>query len=492
MTFRRLTTLNGLPTTLRIPAYTPHEHGVGIVHIGVGAFHKAHQAVYTDDALASEGGDWRIIGVSLRSPDAAEELNPQNGLYTVIERGEAHHPARVIGSIAEVIPARGDTRHLIDILCDPAIRIVSLTVTEKAYGINRRSGGADKGHPAVAADLADPQNPGGVLGILVASLARRKKIGIPPFTILCCDNLPENGKFLRGGVVDFANQLDEELGRWIAGNVAFPSTMVDRITPERTPVTIADARKLTGFEDLAAIETEPFSQWVIEDNFPTGRPAWEAGEAIFVNDGAPSENRTPRMLNGAHSMLAYTGFLSGKKFVSDVMQDPDLARLVRRHIAAAAGTLDPLPGIDLDDYAASLIERFTNRNIAHETYQIAMDGTEKLPQRIFQPTVTALKRGQSLDAFAFATAAWMRYCFGHLDSGETYDLRDPRQIQIAKGLQRLNSPKDRAEFLFSLESFFPDELLSAAGWRDKVISNLIRMTGKGIRAAVIHEAQFVT
>ncbi len=492
MTPGRLTTIKGLPANLRLPAYTPHEHGAGIVHIGVGAFHKAHQAVYTDDALASEGGDWRIIGVSLRSPKAAEELNPQNGLYTVIERGEGHRPARVIGSIAEVIPAQGDSRRLIDILNDPTIRIVSLTVTEKAYGIDRRSGRADKGHPAVAADLANPRNPVGVLGILVTALARRKETGVPPFTILCCDNLPENGVFLRGGVVDFANQLDEELGRWIAARVAFPSTMVDRITPARTPVTMADARKLTGFEDLAAIETEPFSQWVIEDHFPTGRPAWEAGGAIFVKDVVPYENMKLRMLNGAHSMLAYTGFLSGKKFVSDVMQDPDLARLVRRHIAAAAGTLDPLPGIDLDDYAASLIQRFTNRNIAHETYQIAMDGTEKLPQRIFQPAVTALKRGQPLDAFAFATAAWMRYCFGHLDSGETYDLRDPRQNQIAKGLQRLNSPKDRAEFLFSLESLFPDELLSAADWRDKVVSNLIRIDGKGIRAAVIHEAQFVT
>jgi fructuronate reductase len=375
MTGGRLTSFHGLSAKSHTPSYDPSRHAPGIVHFGVGAFHKAHQAVYTDDALASAGGDWRIIGASLCSPKAAEELNPQNGLYTVIERGEGHRSARVIASIAEIIPAQGNIRRLLEILSDPAIRIVSLTVTEKAYGIDRMGGGIDEGHSSVAADLINPQHPRGVLGILVAALARRKETGVPPFTVLCCDNLPENGIFLRGGVVDFANHLEKALGRWIAAHVAFPSTMVDRITPATTTATLSDAKELTGLTDLAAIETEPFSQWVIEDNFPSGRPAWDAGGALFVDDVAPYENMKLRMLNGAHSMLAYTGFLSGKKFVSDVMKDHDLARLVRRHIEAAAGTLDSLPGVDLGDYAASLIQRFANPNIRHETYHTNPSGS---------------------------------------------------------------------------------------------------------------------
>ncbi|MBL4768399.1 MAG: mannitol dehydrogenase family protein [Rhodobacteraceae bacterium] len=489
MTGGRLTSFHGLSATVNTPDYNPSQHAPGIVHFGVGAFHKAHQAVYTDDALASAGGDWRIIGVSLRSPKAAEQLNPQNGFYTVIERGEGQPLARIIGSISEVIAAPGNVRRLLDILSEPDIRIVSLSVTEKAYGIDRTSAGVDMEHSAITADLANPENPCGVLGMLVAALARRKETGVPPFTVLCCDNLPENGAFLRGGVIDFANRLDKPLGRWIATHVAFPSTMVDRITPATTSATLRDAQQLTGCTDLAAVQTEPFSQWVIEDNFPNGRPAWDAGGAIFVGDVAPYENMKLRMLNGAHSMLAYAGFLSGKKYVSDVMQDSDLTKLVGRYILAAAGTLEPLPSVDFADYATSLIQRFSNPNIRHETYQIAMDGTEKLPQRIFQPAISALTLGQSLGPFAFATAAWMRYCLGHFDDGDPYDLRDPRQARIAEGLRNNSSPKGIAAFLFSLDALFPNELLSEIEWKEQVISKLARMIGDGMHAAIKHEVQ---
>jgi len=486
---QRLTSFENLPTDLRQPAYTPSDHAAGIVHIGLGAFHKAHQAVYTDDALARAGGDWRIIGVSLRSPKAAEELNPQNGLYTVIERGAEHTTSRVIGSIADVIAGQGNTPRILETLSNPAIRIVSITVTEKAYGIDRSTGGVDKGHPAVAVDLTNPENPIGVLGILVAALAQRQKSGIDPFTILCCDNLPENGDFLRAGVIDFAHHIDMDLANWIRANVSFPSTMVDRITPATTEDTLASAKKALGRTDLAAIETEPFSQWVIEDNFPGGRPAWDAGGALFVKDVLPYENMKLRMLNGAHSMLAYTGFMSGQKYVSDAMQHPDLSVLVKRHIMAAADTLDPMSGMDLGAYADSLMDRFSNPNIRHETYQIAMDGTEKLPQRIFQPAIIALRNGQTASAFAFATAAWMRYCIGRTDENVEYDLRDPRQDQISNSLSGLKSPHEISKCLFGLTGLFPDELFRNKHWMAAVISKLSTMLDDGMSIAVRNETQ---
>ncbi len=485
----RLTSLDNLPTDLRKPAYDPRNHAAGIVHIGLGAFHKAHQAVYTDDALAHSGGDWRIIGASLRSPKTAEELNPQNGLYTLIERGVEHTSSRVIGSIAEVIAGQGNTQPILEALSNPAIRVVSLTVTEKAYGIERRTGGVDQDHPAVAADLANPARPIGVLGILVAALAQRQKSGLDPFTILCCDNLPENGDFLRAGVVDFARQIDTDLASWIETKVSFPSTMVDRITPAATDATLATAQKMLGCTDLAAIETEPFSQWVIEDNFSSGRPAWDAGGALFVKDVLPYENMKLRMLNGGHSMLAYAGFLLGQKYVSNAMQHPDLAKLVQRHMTAAAETLDPVPGIDLKAYADSLLKRFSNPNIHHETYQIAMDGTEKLPQRVFQPAIVALRNGQTASAFAFATAAWMRYCLGRSDENIEYELRDPRQDNISEILRGITSPNEIAMRLIGLSGLFPDELSSNKHWVGTVTSKLTTMLEEGMQTAVRKEAR---
>src|SRR5690606_5687607 len=269
----RLTSLDQVSPGVALPRYRPGAHGCGIVHIGVGAFHRAHQAVYTDDALAAEGGDWRIIGICLRSMDIADALNAQNGLYTLIVRDAAGDRARVMGSIAHVVAAAREPGAALAALTDPGIRIVTITVTEKAYGIARGSG-VDESNPAIAADLASPRAPVGVIGLLVEALRLRRQAGTPPFTVLCCDNLPDNGTLLAQGVTDFARRLEPELARWIEAEVAFPSCMVDRITPASTNRTYADAERMTGCADQAAVESEPFSQWVIEDRFPTGRPAW--------------------------------------------------------------------------------------------------------------------------------------------------------------------------------------------------------------------------
>mgnify|MGYP001174095375 CR=1 FL=1 len=482
-------TLPSLPETVARPGYDPAAHGVGIVHIGVGAFHRAHQAVYTDSALGHEGGDWRIEGISLRSTDIADALNPQDGLYTLIVRREEGVSARVIGSIRRVIAAAREREAALAALAVPETRIASVTVTEKADGIERARGAVDTAHPAIAADLANPRAPVGVIGMLVEGLRLRREKSLTPYTVLCCDNLPDNGSLVRAGVLDFARRIDPALAGWIESNVAFPATMVDRITPAATDATLAEAERLTGLADHAAIETEPFTQWVIEDHFTAGRPAWEAGGAIFVKDVAPYEAMKLRMLNGTHSMLAYAGFLSAHKYVRDVMADDSLARLVRRYMRAAAATLSPLPGINFSDYADALAERFANPAIAHETYQIAMDGTEKLPQRILGAASHALENGQDIRPFAFAVAAWMRYAMGRTDDGAPYALRDPREEAIRGALAGASEARSIAGVLFALPDVFPERLTDDQRWTSLVTEILATMLQKGMAGAVKEEAE---
>lgn len=478
-----------MPAGVARPRYVPARHGAGIVHLGVGAFHRAHQAVYTDAALAAAAGDWRIDGIALRSPRIADELNPQEGLYTLIERGEDGAAARIIGSIRRVIAAARDPDATLAALSAPETRIVSLTVTEKAYGIDRARGCVDLNHPAIAADLARPHRPEGVLGLLCEGLRLRRERGLPPFTVLCCDNLPDNGGLLRLGLTDFAARLDRSLSAWIEAEVACPSTMVDRITPAPTGETRALAQTLTGLVDLAAVETEPFAQWVIEDRFPSGRPAWEQAGAIFTADVRPFEAMKLRMLNGSHSLMAYAGLLCGHRHVRDVMRDAALTGLVRRHLAAAAATLDPAVGIDLGHYADALMRRFANPAIAHELAQIAMDGTEKLPQRILEPALHALTHGQPLRPFAFAVAAWMRYCLGRRDDGTHHDLQDPRAEAIAAATRGAGGDvRAIVRGLSALPGLFPARLAQDAGWQQAVEDSLSGMMRQGMAAAVRAEA----
>lgn len=485
----RLSSSSSLPASVRTPGYDRASRKSGIVHLGTGAFHKAHQAVYTDDALA-RGGDWMITGVSLRSGDVADQLNPQDGLYTLILRGADGVSARVVGSIARVLVAPREPDAVMAALTSPDTKIVSLTITEKGYGLDPKTGGLDRSHASIATDIAKPRAPAGAVGYLVEALRQRRENGIAPFTALCCDNLPHNGKVLRRLVVDFARAVEPSLADWIDASVTFPSTMVDRITPASTDATFAEALRLTGCEDRAAVETEPFTQWVIEDDFVVGRPAWEAGGAVFTTDVAPYEKMKLRMLNGAHSMLAYSGYIAGYAYVRDVMRDGSLARLVARQMDAAARTLDPVPGVDLAAYKADLLSRFANPAIAHQTYQIAMDGTQKLPQRLVEPAMATLRAGGSMDAYAFAVAAWMRYCLGMDETGRTYALRDPREAEIAALLE--GAGRDATSIvdrLLGLPGLFPDDLASAPEWRRAVQSRLETMLAKGMRDAIEKEGR---
>lgn len=463
----------------------------GIVHIGIGAFHRAHQAVYTDAAMAAKGGDWHIIGVSLRSTDIVDALNAQNCAFTVIERHPDGPKARRITSMSHAIAAARDVMPVLAALADPAIRIVTITVTEKAYGIDRQSGRIQNDHPAIRHDLDHPDRPSGLVGILVAGLKSRKDASMRPFTVLSCDNLPANGKLLRSGVIDFANRINPELGDWISQNVSFPSTMVDRITPASTKATFDDAKALTGVDDPAAIETEPFSQWVIEDDFPDGRPAWEEAGAIVVADVEPFEDMKLRMLNGSHSLIAYLGQLGGYRYVRDAMANDNFAGLVARHMENAAATMAPLAGIDFARYGAELTERFRNPEIAHETRQIAMDGTEKLPQRIFAPVCDLAADSRHRGTFALCFAAWIAFVQDQINPATPGESRrlpdDPRADEIAERIGSVQDAADLYDRLAGLPGWMPRQLCEDASWRKAVISRLVMLLTNSADAAIRHE-----
>jgi fructuronate reductase len=476
----RLQTLEGLPASMGKLAYDRSKLTAGILHIGAGAFFRAHTAAYTEAALGAGDLSWGIEAASLRNPEVPDALNAQNGLFTLLVREPNETRAVVIGSVLRGHVAPADRSALLKRFEDPAIRIVTLTVTEKAYGIDPVGGGLDANRADIAADLANPLAPQTAVGVLVEGLARRCAAGLPPFTVLCCDNLPANGAILKRLVLDFAARRDPALSQWIGDHARFPSTMVDRITPAPTDKTRADALALTGREDHAAVETEPFSQWVIEDDFVSGRPDWHKGGAIFTSDVTAFEKMKLRMLNGAHSLIAYLGVAAGLPYVRDVMAEPALAGLVNRHLHAAASTLPPMPGIDLGQYAAQLAERFRNPAIAHRTAQIAMDGTQKLPQRLLEPAAELMAEGRAAPSFALAVAAWMRHTLCLDESGASYPINDPRGEEIAAALQNVpHTAHTIADALFALPGFFPQPLLASGKWRQEVVAALDSLLAKG-------------
>ena len=311
-----------------LPGYEPSNHGVGIVHLGVGAFHRAHQAVYTDSVLALHGGDWRIAGVSLRSPTVAEQLNPQRGLYTVASKGVDSCEYRVIAAIERVIAAAADPHEAIEQMAAPETKIVALTITEKGYCRDASTGHLAAEHPGIVADLKDPQSPGTAIGCIVEALRRRRERDLEAFTVLSCDNLPNNGAAARQVILEYSALLDEELSRWIERNVTFPSSMVDRICPATTAADREEAEIVLGLNDQGLVVAETFSQWVIEDNFCNGRPRWEDVGVEMVRNVAPYETAKLRLLNGSHSALAYIGCLEGHEFIHEVLRDDGIAALL--------------------------------------------------------------------------------------------------------------------------------------------------------------------
>lgn len=440
----------------------------GILHLGPGAFFRAHLAVYTAGALAATGGDWGILAAGLRDPGPARLFSASDGLFTLLIRDGAETRVQVPGPVLGGL----EPAAILSRMTAPDIRIVTLTLTEKAYGLDPATGGLDRTHPAIADDLSRPGQPRSAVGLVTAALAARRAAGIAPFTPLSCDNLPGNGHVLRRLVLDFAALRDPALAEWIAAQVPFPCTMVDRITPASTPQTLAEAEALTGIPDPLAVETEPFLQWVIEDRFACGRPDWDRAGALFVTDVAPFEAMKLRMLNGTHSLLAWIGLAAGHEHVRDAVADPAIARLAEAHLAAAARTLAPVPGIDTADYARALLERFGNRAIAHRLAQIAMDGTQKLPPRILAPAAEVLARGGDADSFARVTAAWMAH------AARFRPLQDPRADEIAAALAGVEPQAGPvAAALMALPGLMPRVLRGHPGWRDSVTRHLEPLLG---------------
>ena len=335
-------TLSLLPKGVVRPAFDRDRMKIGIVHLGIGAFHRAHQAVYTDSVLAGGDNGWAILGVSLRSGDTRDALGPQDGLYTVATRSGDADGFRVIGSIGRLLVAPENPQAVVDAMTDPAVRIVSLTVTEKGYCYSPAAAALDENHPDIVHDLANPAAPRSAIGFIVEALSRRQADGGEPFTLLSCDNLPANGRTLRRVVTRFAELRDPLLADYIRQRVAFPSTMVDRIVPATTDSDRAMTGAATGLYDAWPIMTEPFSQWVVEDHFPAGRPPWENFGVTFVEDVDAFELMKLRLLNGSHSTLAYLGYLAGHETVSDVMEADGFGGLVEW----ARGPALPLPAVD--------------------------------------------------------------------------------------------------------------------------------------------------
>ena len=425
------TSLAALPDDVARPAYDIAAARVGIVHLGVGAFHRAHQAVYVDDRLAAGEMDWAICGASLRAADTAEALGPQDGLYTLATRDASGETLRIVGALRRLLVASADPEALIAAMSDACVRIVTLTVTEKGYCYDPASGHLSEDHPDIRHDLASPGRPKSAPGFLVEALARRRAAGIAPFAVLSCDNLPSNGATARKVVARLAALRDADLGRWVEGEVAFPSSMIDRIVPATTDEDRVRIAERLGLSDAWPVVTEPFTQWVVEDHFPMGRPRFEECGVTLVADVAPYELAKLRLLNGSHSTLAYLGYLSGYETVAEAMADPNLAALIGALMAKdSAPTLDAHATGDLAPYMRELLARFRNPALRHRTWQIAMDGSQKLPQRLLGTIRARLAQGEPIDRLALGVAAWMRYVTGVDEHGRAIDVRDPLAARL--------------------------------------------------------------
>jgi fructuronate reductase len=422
--------LERLPPHCRRPLYERARLPVGIVHLGLGAFHRAHQAVYTEDALGAAPGPFGICGVSLRSPAVRDRLAPQDGLYSVLTRSAAGERLRVVGCLRELLVGPEDPAAVPRRIADPQIAVVSLTVTEKGYCHDPASGALRAEHPDIQHDLARPAAPRSMPGVLVAALAQRRAAGLAPPTVVSCDNLPSNGATLRGVVLAFAALRDPDLARWIEGEVAFPCTMVDRIVPATNGDDLAAVATRLGMADAAPVVAEPFGQWVIEDRFCGPRPVWEQVGAELVASAAPYEEMKLRLLNGSHSALAYLGFLAGFEHIADVVAEADFRAFMRRMMAEEVAPTLVVP-TDLAAYQASLLERFANPAIRHKTAQIAMDGSQKLPQRLLGTIRDQLEADGPVRHLTLAVAAWMRYAAGRDEAGRAIPVADPLAERLA-------------------------------------------------------------
>lgn len=471
-----------MSTPDRLRRSSAHRPATGIVHLGLGAFFRAFGCIYVADAMAASGGDWGITGVSLRRPDTRDALVGQDWVYTAVTLASEGYDGRVIEVLNDVLVAPEDPSKVLTAMADPAVMIVTLTVTEKGYCHNPATSTLNTAHPDIIHDLAHDL-PVSALGYLVRALQRRRAAGLDPFTVLTCDNLPENGTLVRGLVLELADLIDPGLAQWIATQGRFPSTMVDRITPATTAEDIAAVAQLTGRQDAAPVMHEPFAQWVVEDDFVSGmRPDLAVAGVEMVARVTAHEHMKLRMLNGTHSALAYTGYLAGHETIADTMADPAFAAYARYLWSEIMPAVTAPEGVSLTGYADALFDRYANPAVRHRTWQIAMDGSQKLPQRILGTLTQNLKAGRASPGLCLAIAAWMRYVGGVDAAGAPIDVRDPLAAELKALSDAAHTPASKAAALLGLAEVFPQDL--AAQVAAPVTHAAERLWSLGARGAI--------
>ncbi|HDZ1551203.1 TPA: fructuronate reductase [Klebsiella pneumoniae] len=475
-----------LTANATLPTYDRSALIPRIVHLGFGAFHRAHQAVYADILASEHGSDWGYTEVNLIGGEQQiADLQQQDLLYTVAEMSADAWTARVVGVVKKALHAGVDgLEAVLAAMCQPQVAIVSLTITEKGYCHSPASGELQLDHPLIAADLHNPHQPKSAAGVVVEALSRRRAAGLPAFTVMSCDNMPENGHVMRNVVCAYARALDEDLAAWIEQNVTFPSTMVDRIVPAVTAETLDKITQLTGARDPAGVACEPFRQWVIEDNFVAGRPQWEKAGAELVADVVPFEEMKLRMLNGSHSFLAYLGYLAGYQHINDCMQDDNYRRAALSLMLDEQAPTLKVQGVDLSRYASLLIDRYCNPALKHRTWQIAMDGSQKLPQRMLDSIRWHLVHQRDFTLLALGVAGWMRYVGGVDDAGQAIEICDPLLPVIQQAVAASADGEARVKALLGVEAIFGVELPQESRFVTAVTRAYLALQRQGAKATV--------
>jgi mannitol 2-dehydrogenase len=434
-------TVRQLPDEVAVPGYDRSRVTVGIVHLGVGGFHRAHQAMYSDRLMAAgEALDWGICGVGVLPADRAmaDALAAQDHLYTlVVKHPDGRYEPRVIGSIVDYLFAPDDPEAVIERMAAPTTRIVSLTVTEGGYNLHHVTGEFAADNPDVQHDLAPGVAPRTSFGLIVEALARRRARGVAPFTLMSCDNLQGNGELSRRVFTAFARLREEGLADWIEANVRFPNSMVDRITPVTTDADRAEIARRFGVEDRWPVVCEPFTQWVLADDFGAGRPPYEKVGVQVVDDVEPYELMKLRLLNASHQALAYFGHLAGYRLVHEAAADPLFARFLRQYMEReGTPTLAPVPGVDLDTYQSSLLERFANPEVRDTIARLCAESSDRIPKWLLPVIRAQLAAGGPIDHAAAVVASWARYAEGVDEQGEPIAVVDPLADRLMAAAKR--------------------------------------------------------
>ncbi|MFV0576625.1 MAG: mannitol dehydrogenase family protein [Vibrio sp.] len=459
---------------------------VGIVHLGFGAFHRAHQALITDTLMREKGGDWKIVGVNWGGIDVKGQLTPQDNLYTVGIGYNEDLDLHVIGSIDRIINS-DEVEAVLGYMHSPEVKVVSLTITEKGYCHNPATGHLNLEHPFIQHDLKNLDKPQSAIGFLVNAIQYRRDNNIAPFTPLTCDNLPENGHVLEKVVHDFAKAYDADLYEWIKANIKFPCTMVDRIVPRTTEEDVKFIEKELGLVDNGCVMTEPFLQWVIEDKFINEKPAWDSTSienVIFTDNVVPFEEMKLRLLNGTHSSIAYLGYLAGYKTVAETMADPKFSTFVRYLMDVEIEPSIHITGIDLNAYKDSLIERYENTALQHLTWQIAMDGSQKIPQRWLETIQYGLDNNVNIEGLYLAIAAWIKYVKGIDEQGEAIDVLDPLKQRYLDIWAASTDAETLVDGFLAIEEIFSKKLAGNPQFKANVLAAYRKLDELGSKKAV--------